>query len=260
MLQVCNVGICYASWVLRHLDFSLQAGQVLAVLGPNGRGKSSLLRVMAGLARPQEGQVQCDASVAYVPQFIHTSFEMTALDLVLTGRARHIGWKGAPSAHDRAVAHDCLRRLDADRFADRGIHHLSGGERQLVLMARALASGCQVMLLDEPASALDFHNQALILEVMRDLAHREGMTVVFTTHVPQHALEIADQSLLLLDAQEFLCGPTLDTVTSEALTRLYHLPIQRMALAVDGRAVQTAIPLYHAIAQASASFPTPSLP
>ena len=238
MLQVCNVGICYASWVLRHLDFSLQAGQVLAVLGPNGRGKSSLLRVMAGLARPQEGHVQCDASVAYVPQFIHTSFEMTALDLVLTGRARHIGWKGAPSAHDRAVAHDCLRRLDADRFADRGIHHLSGGERQLVLMARALASGCQVMLLDEP---LDVHTPAVILAVMRDLAPREGMTVVCPTHVPQHALEIADQSLLLLDAQEFLCGPTLDTVTSEALTRLYHLPIERMALAVDGRAVDVVV-------------------
>ncbi len=252
MLHVRNVGIRYADWVLRHLDFVLQTGQVLAVLGPNGRGKSSLLRVMAGLAQPQEGEVQCAVSVAYVPQFIHPSFEMTALDLVLTGRARQIGWKGAPSSHDRTIAHDCLRRLDAERFAQRGIQQLSGGERQLVLIARALASGCRVMLLDEPASALDLHNQAIILDVMRDLAHREGMTIAFTTHVPQHALEIADQSLLLLDAQAFLWGPTLDTVTSDALSRLYHLPIQRMTLETEGRSVHTAIPLYHALTRTTA--------
>ncbi|MDD3608540.1 MAG: ABC transporter ATP-binding protein [Halothiobacillaceae bacterium] len=253
MLKVSGLGIRYADWILRGLDFTLGAGEVMAILGPNGRGKSSLMRAIAGLTRPDEGRVECAGDIAYVPQFITPGFDMSALDLVLTGRSRQVGWMGSPGARDREIARDCLRRLDIERFAQRGINHLSGGERQLVLIARALASGCHLMLLDEPASALDFHNQAIILDVMRELAQSDGMTVVFTTHAPQHALEIANRTLLLHDARDFAYGPTPETVTSAQLSRLYHLPIRRLSLDEDGHRIETAIPLYHAIARRAAT-------
>ena len=255
MLQVSNLGICYTDWVLRNLSFTLPKGQMLAILGPNGRGKSSLLRAMAGLQTPDAGQVLAEAQVAYVPQSLQPGFDMSALDLVLTGRARHVGWMGNPSHQDRQVALACLQRLDVEHLAQRGVLHLSGGELQLVLMARALASECKLMLLDEPTSALDFHNQAVVLRVIRELVQRDGLTVVFTTHMPQHALDAADQTLMLFDALRHAIGPTLSTLTSEALSELYRLPVVRTQVQGLSGLHHTAVPLYRELAYADLSNP-----
>lgn len=253
MLQVDNLGIRYTDWVLRNLSFTLPEGKVLAILGPNGRGKSSLLRAMAGLQTPDAGRVQAESQVAYVPQSLQPGFDMSALDLVLTGRARHVGWMGNPNRHDRQVALACLQRLDVAHLAQRGVLHLSGGELQLVLMARALASECKLMLLDEPTSALDFHNQAVVLRVIRDLVQRDGLTVVFTTHMPQHALDAADQTLMLFDALRHAMGPTLPTLTAEALSDLYRLPIVRTQVQGKTGTHHTAVPLFRELAGADFS-------
>jgi len=114
------------------------------------------------------------------------------------------------------------------------------------MVARALASGCQAMLLDEPSSALDFHNQAIMLSVMQDLA-ASGMTLIFTTYLPQHALEIANKSLLLFSEIDYLVGDTETTVTSQALSRLYQLPILRHSITHDVGVLQTAVPIYRSL-------------
>lgn len=250
MIQVKDVGIRYQDWVLRNISFDVPTGGVMAILGPNGRGKSSLLRVMADVAKPTEGVVDVGGTVSYVPQFMTPGFDMTVKDLVLTGRARQIGWMGEPGKEDHAASSAALERLAIPHFASRYLHELSGGQRQLVMVARALTSGCQAMLLDEPASALDFHNQAIMLSVMQDLA-ASGMTLIFTTHLPQHALEIANKSLLLFNETDYLAGDTETTVTSQTLSRLYQLPILRHSITHDAGVLQTAVPIYRSLVRGS---------
>ncbi|WP_454762525.1 ABC transporter ATP-binding protein [Cupriavidus campinensis] len=244
MLTAASLGIRHADWILRGISFRLAPGNVLAVLGPNGRGKSSLLRALAGLAIAQEGSVRADGTMSYVPQSVTPGFEMAAQDFVLAGRARQIGWLGAPRAQDYAAAREAMRRLGVAHLAQRAVHRLSGGERQLMTMARALASGSRAMLLDEPAAALDYRNQAVILRVLRELASDDGLTIVFTTHAPEHALQIADHALLLHGPADHDFGPTADTITSASLSRLYRLPTHCARVEVDGRAVDIAIPLF----------------
>lgn len=246
MIKVDRVSIRYQDWVLRSVSCHISAGSTVAILGPNGRGKSSLLRVMAGVSKPTEGSVTVNSHVAYVPQFISLSFDMTVKDFLLTGRSRQIGWIGKPSHDDWVAVEKALQRLGIGHYANRFIHQLSGGQRQLVMVARAIASGCQVVLLDEPASALDFHNQAIMLAVMDDLA-KSGMTIVFTTHLPQHALEIASHSLLLFNADDYLSGRTESVLTTEHLSRLYNLSTVRSQIYYGPSFAETATPIYRSL-------------
>lgn len=217
------------AWVFRGYDAVLERGRSLAVLGPNGAGKSTLLRLILGLAPPTEGMVRLNGSAAFVPQLFQVGLDYTALDMVLMGRARHVGLLAQPSAKDRQAALDALDHFGMADLAGRPFHALSGGQRQIVIFARALVSEAEILVLDEPASALDLKNQEVILSWIARLSRDQGLTVIFTTHHPQHAFAVADKALLMLAPDRYVVGDAGDILNEENLTALYGVPIQRFA-------------------------------
>ncbi|WP_237017292.1 ABC transporter ATP-binding protein [Gordonia zhenghanii] len=206
------------------MSVTAEAGQVLAVLGPNARGKTTMLKCLSGLLRPVSGSVTMSGSVGYVPQSHSVAFSFSVLDIVLMGRARKVRIYSAPSSKDRHAAEQALIRVGAGHLAQREYTGLSGGERQLVLIARALVSECDTIVLDEPASALDLRNQAGVLTALRALAD-DGMCVVMTTHHPDHALHIAERSMLMVSSVDQRIGATQELLTGELLTEMYGVPI-----------------------------------
>lgn len=245
MIEVVDAGFGYrpGRWVFRHHSFSLARGEVCAILGPNGRGKTTLLKCLLGLRRLQEGQIEVAGTAGYVPQVHGAAFPYRTLDVVLMGRARHLGLFASPGRRDVDLARRALEQVGLADLAERPLSSLSGGERQLALIARALASACEVLVLDEPASALDLKNQSLVLGLLRRLAG-QGMTVVLSTHNPQHAAFVADQVALMLAPERFLVGPTDTTLTETHLAQLYGVELRRLRFEHDGRERQTVVPIY----------------
>jgi iron complex transport system ATP-binding protein len=245
MLHLDKAGHSYGGerWQFRDLDIGLHAGEITAILGPNGRGKSTLLRVLAGLLKPTSGFVTCNPRTGVVPQEFSGSFPYSVLDVVLMGRARHIALFGTPGAADVAKAMDALEATGMADYAARSIGSLSGGERQLVLIARALAGENDVLLLDEPASALDLKNQDTVLSLLGALADTQKLAIAFTTHQPNHATAVADKVLLMLPDTQTLFGTTADVMTEANLETLYGVPVR--AARLRGEAEETAfVPLF----------------
>lgn len=230
--------------LLENLSLQLARGGILAVLGPNGRGKTTLLRTLLGVHPQHAGSVQLGGHAAYVPQQAQDAFPYDVLTMVVMGRARHLRWYQGPRRADVQIAHECLHAVGLLHLAHRSFTSLSGGERQLACIARAMASDSPIMLLDEPSAALDLRNQDIVLSTLRRLARERALTVVFSTHQPQHALHIADQTLLMhADGAEH--GATLAMCSDERLTRLYGLPIRRVTLPQDNGSVDGVVPIFH---------------
>ena len=242
-LQLSNIDHAYGDHrILNGLNLTLPQGSFCALLGANGVGKSTLLKIMSGSLPPLSGKVQHWGKLGLVPQEVHPALPLSALDMVLLGRSGQIGLLQAPGRADYAAAQNALQRVEAGHLASRTFSSLSGGERQLVLMARALSSSADILLLDEPSAAMDWHNQAVILRLLQNLAD-EGMTIVMSTHSPQHALEFASHALLLFGAGDYAFGAPDKVMTEEALSHLYHLPVCRVTLDALPRK-HTAVPIF----------------
>ena len=232
-------------WVLRNYTGGVRRGSIFALLGPNGRGKTTLLKLLLGLLRPHEGRVASHGSTAFVPQIFQVGFDYSVLDMVLMGRARRIGLFAQPSRRDEEAARAALGRFGIAGLAERGFHELSGGERQLVIFARALVAEADVLILDEPTSALDLRNQALILGWMTRLARQENITVVFTTHHPHHALAVADDALLMLGPSHFVHGPASAVLTEANLEALYGMEMRKLSFQHAGQMIETIVPVFN---------------
>ncbi len=243
-----NLTIGYSDRVVgRGLDVSLQQGEVLALLGPNGGGKTTLLKTLLGILKPLAGEAQIDGRslaglsireraqrVAYVPQVHNPTFAFTVESVVLMGRTAHGGLFSRPSAKDREVAGRALDAFGIAHLNERPYTMISGGERQLVLLARALAQEPQFIVLDEPTASLDFGNQGKVMREIRTLA-ASGHGVLFTTHDPNHALRAADRAYLLRGGERVAEGAVRDVLTRTQLEALYGAPVEALTDPISGQ-------------------------
>ncbi len=224
--------------VLDGVSLSAPRGRVLSLLGPNGCGKSTLIKIMLGLLRPQGGRVWldgCEVSrlsirerarrMAYVPQAHTLSFPYRVRDVVLMGRFahRHL-FQQTYSAHERRLAHGAMERLGIAHLADRIYTEISGGERQLALIARAVAQGAAILMMDEPVSGLDYGNQLRLLREVRALAE-EGFTVLKSTHFPDHAFLSSDAVVLMHQGKVLAQGSPDEAMTRDRLHLLYGVEV-----------------------------------
>jgi len=222
------------------LNVAVREGEVLALLGPNGGGKTTLLKTLLGLLAPREGTVHVmdkplhDLPIAerarligYVPQVHQGTFAFTVESVVLMGRTAHGSLFAAPSAHDREISMMMLDRFGIASLAQRAYTEISGGERQLVLLARALAQEPRFIVLDEPTASLDFGNQGKVMKEIGALAEA-GLGVMFTTHDPNHAMRAATRAYLLRDGTCLAEGPVADVLTVDNLEALYRANVQTL--------------------------------
>ena len=231
-------------WLFRNLSFALAPSEVTAILGPNGVGKTTLLRAVCGTLSLREGTVNAEAQIGYVPQALQADHAYSAIDMVLLGRSRYLGRFNSPGRKDKARARECLHEVGLSAVAEQRYDRLSGGQRQLVLLARALASDCRILVLDEPASALDLANQGIVLRLIQRLARTRELAVLLTTHHPDHALGIADKTLLMLRDAEHLYGPARSVLTEENLARMYGVPVRRVEVHSGDETISTIVPLH----------------
>ncbi len=238
-LQAKDLAIGYPGHTVgTDIALNVGAGEVLCLLGPNGSGKTTLFRTLLGLLKALGGQVCYDGTplaqlsrrelarrVAYVPQAHGATFPFLVHDVVLMGRTAHRGPFAAPGAADRAAAEAALVTLGITDLAGRDYTRISGGQRQLVLVARALAQQAPLVVMDEPTASLDFGNQVSVLAQVRRLA-AAGLGVVLSTHDPDHAFAVASSVMLLDDGHVVGEGTPQQVLTPDLLRRVYGVGVE----------------------------------
>ncbi len=227
-----------APQVLSDVTIDIPAGSITAILGPNGSGKTTLLRLALGLLSPSSGAIhvagrpqrewsrrELSRRVGLVPQDELVAFDLSVLEFVLMGRAPFLGLLEMPGEDDRDRARQALATVGIASLERRVVPELSGGERQLVTIARALVQESEILLSDEPTAHLDLANTRRVLDVMRALG-RDGRTLVFTTHDPNLATAIADHVVLLRDGRVLAAAPTTEAITAERLGATYGVDVE----------------------------------
>jgi iron complex transport system ATP-binding protein len=223
--------------VLKNISLEIPSQKITAILGPNGAGKTTLLHLILGLLKPIAGHIliagkyhqdysrsEISRIIGLVPQFESIPFNFSVLEYILLGRSPYLKPFQIPGQYDIQIVENVLQKLDIVYLKDQPVTELSGGERQMVHLARVLAQKTQILLLDEPTAHLDLENQNRILTLMGELAS-QGISVVFTTHDPNEAVFAANNFILMNQGQIVEHGEVEDVFTSEKLSLIYNIPI-----------------------------------
>lgn len=245
-IEVKNLNFSYGDrQILFDISFKAEKGEFLSILGPNGVGKSTLFRCVLGLLSGYTGQVVVDGQdarslsvresarrIAYIPQSSAPAFNYSVFDIVLMGRTSGLSTFRSPKASDRKKCYWALEKVGIAHLENRCYHRLSGGERQLVLIARALTQDAPILMLDEPTANLDFGNQIRVLAQARELA-REGYTVIQTTHNPEQSYLYSDKILALQNGRVLTWGTPGQVLTEETMKTLYGVDVDVLSLFKD---------------------------
>lgn len=236
LIQLHDLTIGYRGQIIAEkLNLSFHAQEVTCLLGANGCGKTTLLKTILGVLPKISGEIfinqkpqqkwqrnELSQFLGYVPQAHNHVFPFTVEAVVLMGRTAHLDWYSSPKAQDKAIAHKCIQQLDIEHLAHKPYTQLSGGQQQLVLIARALAQNPSFLIMDEPTASLDFGNQMRVLEQIEKLK-AEGLSILMTTHQPEHAMQIADRIILLDRGNIIADGSPNECLTIKNLAHIYAL-------------------------------------
>ena len=239
MLKALNISVSYdGRKVLRDVSFDLNRGEVIVLLGANGAGKTTLMRTLNGLIPVSEGEIRLDnrpigeysqreiaRKIAVVAQENETKFPVTVLEFVLAGRFAHGNVFGWESADDIAFADKALAECDLTEYGPRLMNELSGGERQRVVLARALATNSNILLLDEPTANLDLAHQALMFRLVRERCHTHNAAAIVITHDLNLAAEFGDKVMMLKDGTIYAEGTPSEVLTAPNIGAVYGVNV-----------------------------------
>jgi iron complex transport system ATP-binding protein len=234
-------GVCFkydSRWCLEGIDFELKKGEIVGIIGPNGSGKSTLLKIMDGLLEIDKGEIlllnrplsdykrgDIARRIAMVPQESTFRFPFSAFEVVLMGRFPHLGLFPFEGKEDQEVAYRSMEFTGTVDLAGRSIHELSGGEKQRVLIARALAQMAQIILLDEPTSFLDIRHKVEIFELISTLTRTQGLSVIIVSHDINLAAQYSRRVLLLNKGSVYRIGEPASVITADSISTVYECPV-----------------------------------
>ncbi|MCW4006363.1 MAG: ABC transporter ATP-binding protein [Candidatus Bathyarchaeota archaeon] len=256
-LEVNKVSFSYKQGtpVFKNISFTLNKGDVFCILGHNGAGKSTLLSCIGSLFTLDSGNIRLDdkdistlprmelaKKIGYIPQFHNPVFPYSVFDFVLMGRTPHIGTFAAPKKEDKNIAKRALEAVGIDYLIEKPYSEISGGERQLVMFAKALAQEPDIILLDEPTSHLDFGNQFKVLDLIEKLS-QNGFSIIMTSHFPDHAFIVSSMVGAMKDQGFIDIGPANDVITEENMKKIYDLDVKITTVEKANRKV--CVPLKH---------------
>lgn len=226
--------------LLDNISFHLCSGMIVTILGRNGAGKTTLMKCLLGKLKYCKGEIRVHGKlisdyrkkelaslIAFVPQLNTVAFDYSVEEFVLMGCNPHMNVFSSPSPKDYNAVHETLKKLEIHHLYTRSINTLSGGEKQLAYIARALVQGARILVLDEPTSALDYGNTYRFVSLLRDLS-KQGYTFIVSCHNPDYPFFFQDHTAAIMPDHSFLFGRTLDILTNDTLSELYGIRVERI--------------------------------
>lgn len=242
--------------ILTDINIKLEEGHILSVLGPNGIGKTTLLKCMIGLMPWSRGRSLLAGKdirtlkskeiwnmISYIPQTHGFSFSYTGLEMVMLGRSSHLGLFSQPGHREIEMAEAMMEKVGITRLADKDCNRMSGGELQMVLIARALINEPKLIILDEPETGLDFHNQILVLNMVEKLAHEENIGAIMNTHYPTNAMSIADEALMMNRKGDRFYGSTGDILNESNISKSFDVNVVVDEIMYQNRTIRSVVPV-----------------
>jgi iron complex transport system ATP-binding protein len=255
-VQNGNFGYPKQKMILRDINLSLEEGNILAVLGPNGIGKTTLLKCITGLLPWKGGTTlftgrdirtmkpkELWSAVSYIPQSHGFAFAYTGLEMVMIGRSSHLGTFEQPGRLEIEMAEIIMEKIGITHLAQKDCNQMSGGELQMVLIARALINEPKLIILDEPETGLDFHNQILVLNMIERLVHEEGISAIMNTHYPANAMTVADNAFMMNRTGDFFYGTTAQVLNEKNISQSFDVYVVMNEFEYENRKFKSIVPV-----------------
>lgn len=245
-----NFGYLKDNLILKDINLKINDGEIFTILGQNGIGKTTLLKCLNGVLKWSSGEMYIGGkrvnspkelkSIGYVPQAHNLSFPYSVRELTIMGRARYLGMFSTPSEKDQKLVEEVLDEIGILHLIDKKCSELSGGQLQMVFVARALVGTPEILILDEPESHLDFKNQAVILKLIVKLMRERGITCIFNTHYPEYALRISDRSMIM-GKNDYITGKSSDIINENNLKKYFGIETKILDTKIEDKILKSVI-------------------